>query len=57
MPAKIDLSDYAERGPAMLRAQARRELRQVRIKHVMYSILGGGAAGGIITLAAFWLLT
>jgi hypothetical protein len=57
MPLKTDRSIRPAPAPALQRAEARRQLGQVRLKYVVYSMLIGGAAGGIVTLAVFWLLS
>jgi hypothetical protein len=57
MPAKSDRSIRPALDPALRRAEARRQLKQVRLKYVVCSMLVGSAAGGIVTLTIFWLLT
>jgi len=56
MPLKIDRSIRPASAPALQRAEARRQLGQIRLKYVVYSMLIGGAGGGIVTLAVFWML-
>jgi hypothetical protein len=57
MPGKVDPPIRPAADPALQRAEARRQLGQIRMKYVVYSMLVGAAAGGIITLTVFWLLT